>query len=165
MKQEFSQPLVRQQMLIRRPVEQVFEALVDPAITSRFWFTRGSGRLESGARVRWEWEMYGVGTGVEVKRVDPGERILFEWEGPTGPTTVEWTIERRGESATLVVVRNWGFDGEADAVVAAALDSAGGFSFVLAALKAYLEHGIELRLVEDHAPDAHVAGWRGATRA
>ncbi|MBC7990984.1 MAG: polyketide cyclase, partial [Luteimonas sp.] len=28
-------------MLIRRPVAEVFEAFVDPAITSRFWFTRG----------------------------------------------------------------------------------------------------------------------------
>ena len=35
----------------------------------------------------------------------------------------------------------------------------GGFSFVLAGLKALLEHGIELTLVVDHAPDHLVAGW------
>jgi uncharacterized protein YndB with AHSA1/START domain len=39
-------PMARAEMLIRRPVSEVFEAFVDPAITSRFWFTRGSGRLE-----------------------------------------------------------------------------------------------------------------------
>ena len=38
------------EMLIRKPVAEVFEAFVDPAITSRFWFTRGSGRLEPGSR-------------------------------------------------------------------------------------------------------------------
>ena len=48
------------EMLIRKPVAEVFEAFVDPAITSRFWFTRGSGRLEPGKQVAWEWEMYGV---------------------------------------------------------------------------------------------------------
>jgi uncharacterized protein YndB with AHSA1/START domain len=38
------------EMLIRRPVAEVFEAFVDPAVTSRFWFSEGSGRLEPGKR-------------------------------------------------------------------------------------------------------------------
>jgi uncharacterized protein YndB with AHSA1/START domain len=29
----------------------VFEAFVDPAITSKFWFTKGSGRLETGKQM------------------------------------------------------------------------------------------------------------------
>jgi uncharacterized protein YndB with AHSA1/START domain len=35
-------------MLIRRPVAEVFEAVVDPDVTTKFWFTRSSGRLEPG---------------------------------------------------------------------------------------------------------------------
>ena len=38
-----------------------------------------------------------------------------------------------------------------------ALDSMGGFSLVLAALKAWLEHGIALNLVADRNPEAHVS--------
>ena len=49
-------PVAKAQMLIRKPVAQVFEALVDPAITSRYWFSKGSGRLEAGKQVRWDWE-------------------------------------------------------------------------------------------------------------
>jgi uncharacterized protein YndB with AHSA1/START domain len=45
-------PTARAEMLIRRPVSEVFEAFVDPAITSKFWFTRSSGRLELGKEVR-----------------------------------------------------------------------------------------------------------------
>jgi uncharacterized protein YndB with AHSA1/START domain len=60
-------PIAKCGMLIRKPVDQVFEAFVDPAITSRFWFTRGSGRLEAGRRVRWDWEMYGVHDEVDVR--------------------------------------------------------------------------------------------------
>jgi hypothetical protein len=41
------------EMLIRRPVAQVFEAFVDPAVTSKFWFSGGSGKLEIGKTVRW----------------------------------------------------------------------------------------------------------------
>ena len=60
-------PIVKAQMLIRKPVKDVFEAFVNPAITTKFWFTRSSGKLEAGKEVRWEWEMYGVSAQVRVK--------------------------------------------------------------------------------------------------
>ncbi|HEU4556868.1 MAG TPA: SRPBCC family protein [Longimicrobium sp.] len=152
-------PVARTQMLIRRPATEVFRAIADPAVTTRLWFSKSSGRLEPGARVRWEWEMYGAGTQVEVKEIEENRRILVEWDGPDAPTSVEWTFEPRGDEQTFVTVRNWGFHGDADAQVSAAIDSMGGFSLLLAGLKAFLEHGIELRLVEDHAPDALAEGW------
>ena len=37
--------------LIRKPVEQVFEAFVDPDTTTKFWFSKSSGRLEEGKTV------------------------------------------------------------------------------------------------------------------
>lgn len=153
-------PVATAQMLIRKPVAQVFEALVDPAITSRFWFSKGSGRLEAGKQVRWDWEMYGASADVDVKAVEENKRILIQWDGPENPTSVEWTFEPRGEDRTFVSVRNWGFSGDPEKVVAAALDSTGGFNLLLASLKAFLEHGIELNLVVDHAPDALVEGWK-----
>src|SRR5215203_3103148 len=67
MTNQIEAPVARVQMLIRKPVAEVFEALVDPAITSRFWFSKSSGRLEAGQRIRWDWEMYGHHTEVEVK--------------------------------------------------------------------------------------------------
>ena len=55
--------VVEAQMLILRPISEVFEAFVNPEITTKFWFTRSSGRLELGKKVRWDWEMFGVGDG------------------------------------------------------------------------------------------------------
>jgi len=152
-------PVAAAQMLIRRPAAEVFDAFVDPAVITRFWFSKGSARLEAGRRVRWDWEMYGVSAEIEVVAVEENRRILIEWNGPDNPSFVEWTFEPRGENRTFVTVRNWGFRGDPDAVVAEALDSTGGFSFLLAGLKAFLEHGIELNLVADHAPDSLVEGW------
>ena len=152
-------PVATAQMLIRKPVAQVFEALVDPAITSRFWFSKGSGRLEAGKRVRWDWEMYGLSAEIDVKAVEKNKRILIEWNGPDNPSSVEWTFEPQGGDRTFVTVKNWGFGGDAEQIVAQAIGSTGGFSFLLAGLKAFLEHGIELRLVEDHNPAALAAGW------
>jgi uncharacterized protein YndB with AHSA1/START domain len=151
-------PVARAQMLIRKPVAEAFEALVNPAVTSRFWFSRGSGRLEAGRKVRWDWEMYGVFAEVEVKAIDQNRRILVEWNGPDNPSSVEWTFEPRAADRTFVTVKNWGFHGDADKIVAEAIDSTGGFSFLLAGLKAFLEHGLELNLVADHNPGALVEG-------
>ena len=83
-----SPPVAATGMLIRRPVAEVFEAFVDPAITARFWFTDGSGRLEPGARVRWTWAMYGVGTDVVVRELDPGRRNLIDCDDESDPTEV-----------------------------------------------------------------------------
>ena len=63
-------PVAKNEMLIRRPVSEVFEAFVDPSITSRFWFTKGSERLESGKEVRWDWEMYKFSVQVKVREVE-----------------------------------------------------------------------------------------------
>jgi len=154
-------PIAKAQLLIRKSVRQVFEALLDPAITSRFWFSKGSGRLETGKKIRWDWEMYGVHSDVEVKVIEVNKRILIEWNlyGAENPSMVEWTFEDKGDNTTFVVVKNWGFKGDADQVVAEALDSTGGFTFLLAGLKVFLEHEIEPNFVIDHAPDALVEGW------
>jgi uncharacterized protein YndB with AHSA1/START domain len=150
-------PVMTTAMLIRKPPAEVFEAFADPAITARFWFSRGSGRLAPGATIRWDWEMYGFGVDVAVKAIEPGRRILIEWGDPADITPVEWLFEPRGEDRTLVTITNSGFGGTADEQVAKALDSMGGFSLVLAGAKAWLEHGLALNVVPDRHPDAIVS--------
>ena len=143
--------VVEAQMLIRRPVAQVFEAFVNPQITTKFWFTKSSGRLELGNKVRWDWEMFGVGDDLTVKELEENRRILVEWDND--PTTVEWSFESREDGTTLIKISNWNFPGSCDEVLPMAVDSKGGYTMVLAGLKAWLEHGIELSLVRDQFPD------------
>ncbi len=144
-------PAAKAEMLVRRPVTEVFAAFVDPAITSKFWFTKGSGRFEPGARVRWEWEMYGVSADVDVLEVEPERRILVSWPGEHGPTTIEWRFTPL-EDGTFVSIVNSGFGGDADQMVNEAVGSTEGFTLVLAGLKAFLEHGVRLNLVADRFP-------------
>jgi uncharacterized protein YndB with AHSA1/START domain len=142
-------------MLIRRPVADVFAALVDPEITTRFWFTRSTGRLAAGERVRWDWEMYGQSADVDVDVVEENARIVMRWpayEGPT-QTTVEWAFTPRPDGTTFVAVTNTGFPGSQDAICRQAIAATGGFALVLAGMKAWLEHGIELNLIRDRFPD------------
>ena len=139
-------------MLIRRPAADVFEAFVDPAITTRFWFTKSTGRLEVGKQVQWSWEMYGVSADVTAKAIDPNERIVIEWPGDNGPTTVEWTFSAQPDGTTFVSITESGFTGSGDDVVKQVADSTQGFTLVLAGLKALLEHDVRLNLVADRYP-------------
>ncbi|ESY74002.1 SRPBCC family protein [Mesorhizobium sp. M0051] len=143
-------PTAEAGMLIRRPVAHVFEAIVDPAITTKFWFTHGSGRLDSGKQVRWEWRMYGVSTTVDVSEIVANDKIVMQWSDP--PTTVVWTFTEMPGDATFVEVRNFGFAGNGDEQVKEAIGSTGGFTLVLAGAKAWLEHGLTLDLIGDRHP-------------
>ena len=139
-------------MLIRKPSHEVFEAFVDPAITTKFWFTKSSGKLAPGAQVRWEWEMYGASTEVTVQAFEQDKRLLIEWSGYDAPNTVEWVFTALTADTTFVSITNAGFSGDAEAVAGQAVDSMGGFTMVLAGLKALLEHDIQLNLVADRFP-------------
>lgn len=147
-------PVVTTDMLIRRPAVEVYEAFADPAVTTKFWFTKSSGRLEPGARVRWDWEMFDLHTFVTVKEAEVGRRLLVEWN-PDQPSTVEFTFSPEGDDATYVVITESGLTGTGDEIVAHLIGSAGGFSKILAAAKALLEHGIMLNVVADHKIDSH----------
>ncbi|MEH7011684.1 SRPBCC family protein [Neobacillus niacini] len=146
-------PVVRAEMLIRRPVEEVYEAFINPEITTKFWFTKSSGRLEAGKRIRWDWEMYGVGDDLLVKEIEQNRLIRIEW---SDGTQVEWIFSPRTANETFVSITNSGFSGSGDEMVNQAIDSMGGYTMVLCGLKALLEHNINLNLVADKAPDAIV---------
>jgi uncharacterized protein YndB with AHSA1/START domain len=145
-------PSVEVGMLIRRPPGEVFQALVDPAITTRFWFTKSSGKVVPGASIRWDWEMYGASAKVSVKEVEEDNRILIEWGDGDESTTVEFRFIPWGDDATHVQVTETGLSGDGDEIVSRAAGSTGGFSLVLCALKALLEHHVVLTVVQDRYP-------------
>ena len=90
-------PVMNTGMLIRKPAADVFEAFVNPEITTQFWFTKGSGRLEAGRQVQWEWEMYGISIQVTANTIEPNKRIVIEWPGYSGLSTVEWLFDAQSD--------------------------------------------------------------------
>lgn len=141
-------------MLIRRPVSEVFEAFVYPSVTTKFWFTDSTGRLEKGKTVEWSWKMYGVSAVVSVEDLIPDRAISIEW-GPKDSNLrshARWTFEATDEGNTFVRIAVDGFPGDDEAVFHSLTDSVSGFGWVLAGLKAWLEHRIRLNLVPDRYP-------------
>lgn len=143
-------PIVETQMLIRKPVNEVFQAFIDPQITTNFWFTKSSGILEKGKTVKWEWEMYKVSTEVEVREIIPNQLISIAWDTPS--TIVDFEFTEMEDGSTYVVIKNHGFSQTGEELIEAIKNNTGGFTTVLDGLKAYLEHGIQLNLIGDKFP-------------
>lgn len=152
--EDVKKPIVEAQMLIRKPAAVVFEAFIDPAITSQFWFTRSSAPLAVGKTVTWEWEMYSVSTTVYVKEIVPHKLIIIEWGDPK--TIVSFAFKSHHPDETYVVIKNYGFEQTGETLMQELIDNTGGFTTVLDGLKAYLEYGIHLNLIADKFPKAFV---------
>lgn len=141
-------------MLIRRPAAEVFGAFVDPAITTRFWFTRSTGRLAQGAKVTWYWDMYQHQTAVQVVRLVENQEIEILWGAAGGSRLrVQWLFEAYGPDATFVTIRMDGFRGSEAEILKQVSGTVEGFCWVLAGLKTYLEQGIEPHFVADRFPE------------
>jgi len=142
--------VVETQMLIRKPVSEVFNAFIDPGVTTNFWFTKSSGPLKVGETITWEWEMYGISTKVLVKDIVQDKKISIEWGNPATTVDFEFTVLKDG--STYVVIKNYGFKETGGDLIEVIKNNTGGFTTVLDGLKAYLEYGINLNLIADKFP-------------
>jgi len=135
---------------VSRPVREVYEAVADPEQLSRYFTTGGAkGRLEAGATVTWDFHDFPGAFPVEVVEAEPERRIVLRWEanddGPAGyHTLVTITFDPVGEDRTKVSIGEEGWR-ETEAGLRASYGNCMGWSQMLCALKAWLEHGINLR--------------------
>lgn len=144
-----SKIFVQAQMLIRKPIHEVFEAFINPEITTNFWFTKSTGKLEEGKIIIWEWEMYDAKSEVKVLQIIPDQFIKTELGLFSNNVDYEF---KEMEKGTLVIIKSYGYSEKGDELLSVINDNTGGFTTVLDGCKAYLEHGINLRLIEDKFP-------------
>src|SRR5687767_9308769 len=65
---------------VAKPVAEVFEAVADPAILSRYFTTGGAkGRLEAGATVTWDFHDFPGAFPVHVVDVEANRSIVLRW--------------------------------------------------------------------------------------
>ena len=137
---------------ISRPTAEVFEAVADPKELSSYFTTGGAkGRLETGATVTWDFHDFPGAFPVEVVEVEPNKKIVLRWEANDQEakakymTTVTITFEPiDGDTRTKVSISEEGWH-ETEGGLKAAYGNCMGWSQVVAALKMWVEHGINLR--------------------
>jgi uncharacterized protein YndB with AHSA1/START domain len=137
---------------IARPVHEVFEAVADPAQLSHYFTTGGAqGRLETGATVTWDFHDFPGSFPVDVVDVVPDRKIVLRWDAnengePAGykvKVTMEFT-PLDGDTRTLVSISEEGWR-ESQAGLDASYGNCMGWSQMLAAMKVWVEHRINLR--------------------
>ena len=134
---------------IARPVHEVFEAVADPAQLSHYFTTGGAeGRLETGATVMWDFHDFPGAFPVHVIEVVPDERIVLKWKANEPDTdyrvTVTMTFQPTDDGRTKVEIAEEGWH-DTPAALKASYGNCMGWSQMLAALKMWLEHRINMR--------------------
>ena len=136
---------------IARPVEEVFEAIVDPGTLSRYFTTGGAeGRIEPGATVSWSFHDFPGAFPVEVVEVEKNKRIVLRWEADENDPSVKYhtivtmRFEALEDGRTLISIAEEGWR-ETPAGLKASYGNCMGWSQMLCAMKAWVEYGINLR--------------------
>jgi uncharacterized protein YndB with AHSA1/START domain len=134
---------------VSRPVAEVYEAVADPDRLSKYFTTGGArGRLESGAEVSWDFADFPGRFPVTVVEAQAPNRIVIEWDGNetvADRTRVVFEFAPIDDGARTLVTITESSWRATDAGAKSAFGNCEGWTGMLAALKAWLEHGINLR--------------------
>jgi len=143
------EPTFRVFIIVNRPRHDVFEAVADPKELSSYFTTGGaSARLEQGQTVTWDFADFPGAFPVKVSEVVPDEKIVFSWKANEAGTdyqlqvTMNFTEVEEGRTKVEVEEAGWH---ETDAARKASYGNCMGWAQMLAALKMWAEHRINLR--------------------
>ena len=129
---------------IQKPVNTVFEAIVDPEKMSNYFISESSGRMIEGKQVRWKFPEFDEDFPINVGKISPDRYISYTWEIDGEDLLVEITLTPADGDATIVTITEKSRDND-KAGIKWLMGNTGGWANFLACLKAYLEYGINLR--------------------
>ncbi|MEQ9426089.1 MAG: SRPBCC domain-containing protein [Cyclobacteriaceae bacterium] len=126
---------------IQKPIEEVFEGIVNPEKMTKYFISESSGRLESNKEVIWKFPEFEDTYPVTKIKIEKNHSISFVWDPDT---IVIITLEKLPNDSTIVRVNENGKELN-DENLKWALGNSGGWANFLACMKAYLEYDIQLR--------------------
>jgi len=135
--------VIKTAIQIQKPLARVFEAIVNPEKMKQYFISESTGWLEEGKEVKWKWaEFPEVESVVNNIKIEKNRTVSFDWDTDT---TVTISLKEQADKSVVVRI----IEGEKE------LDennlkwyggNTEGWANFLACLKAYLEHGINLRI-------------------
>ena len=121
---------------VPRPVEEVFDHIVEPGLLSSYFTSEASGPLIVDAHVTWRWAD-GRSETVDVEEVETNRRVVFRRQGRTKVTIGLQALEPNRTRVTIE--EEGGKDG------APAFEHGALWERMLLCLKARMAFGIDLR--------------------
>lgn len=126
---------------IQKPIEEVFDGIVNPSQLTNYFISESTGPLESGKEVIWKFPEFEERFPITEIKIETNRSISFVWDPET---VVKITLEKVPDNSTIVRVNENGKE-LSEVNLKWALENSGGWANFLACMKAYLEYGIQLR--------------------
>jgi uncharacterized protein YndB with AHSA1/START domain len=136
------EPTFEVQLKIQKPAHDCFEAVVNPKHLAGYFVAAASAPLVEGTTVMWRFAEVPGEHPVQVKSITADSRIVFVWASEKGwDITVEMLFKPLDAASTMVQIRESGWRDDTKG----AFGNCAGWMHMACCLKAYLEHGINLR--------------------
>ncbi|MGE7773672.1 SRPBCC domain-containing protein [Chitinophaga sp. NPDC101104] len=138
-------PAAKAAIQIGKTPEEVFEAIVDPAIMSNYFISQSSGRMTPGASLTWRFPEFDMDVPVQVKEVVAPSLVSFGWDVNGHELVCTLRLEPFADGkATVVKVEEASVEGY-DPGKEWLIGNTEGWANFLACMKAWLEYGVHLR--------------------
>jgi uncharacterized protein YndB with AHSA1/START domain len=138
------------QTKILRPVADVFDAIVSSERMKKYFVDGTSSDLIEGKEITWRWDHYGENP-VTVKKIVENELIELAIDSREWDKTKDEAYEvlvifefEELDDGTMLSISEQGWKTDADGL-RGSHDNCGGWTHMAMCLKAYIEHGIDLR--------------------
>ncbi|WP_229238766.1 SRPBCC domain-containing protein [Dyadobacter sp. Leaf189] len=128
---------------IAKTPQEVYDAIVDPVHMVNYFIADSSGHIREGARLTWHFPETDVDVPVMIEKVTDHQFISFYWGEEGNETLVEITLEPLGGTTIVRITEK--FMENTPEGIDWLRGNTEGWAYFLAFLKAYLEHGVNLR--------------------
>ena len=131
---------------ILKPVEEVFDAVVQPEKLSGYFTASASAPMREGSIVKWRFPEFSEEFPVTIRKIIRNDTIVLECESQEGGynTTVTMKFEALDANSTLVSISEEGWR-PTEKGIRSSYSNCSGWMHMLCSLKGYLEYGINLR--------------------
>jgi uncharacterized protein YndB with AHSA1/START domain len=127
-----------------KPVNEVFEAIIDPVKMSNYFISKSSGKMEEDKKIMWRFPEFDMEFPIRVGKIVKNKYISFYWDVDGIELLTEITLTERPNNSTLVSITEKSREND-EAGIKWLMGNTEGWANFLACLKAYLEYGINLR--------------------
>jgi uncharacterized protein YndB with AHSA1/START domain len=132
-------------MKIVNPVNEVFEAFVDPLKIGNFWFSSSSEKWEQGKIITLKYDEYDAQVVIEILEMEENKKIVFRWGNDGNGRIVTITLNEIDNNMAIIEVNEEGFVETSNDFITQLVDNKEGWVYMLTCLKGYLEYGVNLR--------------------
>ncbi len=135
---------VKAAIQIRKPVAEIFEAIVNPEKMINYFISKSTGRMEEGKNLIWNFPEFDGDCPVKVGKIEPNQYVSFYWDVDEKELLTEIRLTPKEHNSTLVNITEKSMENNEAGINWLGGNTEGWANF-LACMKAYLEYGINLR--------------------